>query len=277
MTAGDPFAGVEEAAAAALRHSRVGKPKLGLVLGSGLGHYAEKLGEASSVGYGELPQFPLTSVAGHAGRLWFGRVGGVPTAVLQGRVHLYEGFRPAEVVFPVRTLAALGAEVVCLTNAAGGVRESFAQGDLMRVVDHLNLTGQNPLIGANDPARGARFPDLSQAYDPELGEILDEVAEALGQRLHCGIYAQLTGPSYETPAEIRMLRGLGADAVGMSTVHETIALRHLGIRVAALSVITNPAAGVSAQPVLHSEVTAVAARAGAEIGALLDGFAARVG
>ena len=197
-------------------------------------------------------------------------------AVLQGRVHLYEGFTPAEVVFPVRTLAALGVEVVCLTNAAGGVRESFAGGEFMRIVDHLNLTGQNPLIGPDDGTHGPRFPDLSQAYDAELGELLDEVAAAQGLDLHAGIYAQLTGPSYETPAEIRMLRLLGADAVGMSTVLETIALRHLAVRVAAVSCITNPAAGVSSRPVLHSEVTEVATRAGGAMGRLIDGFASRV-
>jgi purine-nucleoside phosphorylase len=271
------FEGIQEAAAAALAHSHVGRPRLGLVLGSGLGHYAERLAEASSVAYAELPHFPRTSVAGHAGRLWFGRAAGVPVAVLQGRVHLYEGFSPAEVVFAVRTLAALGIQVACLTNAAGGVRESFAGGELMRIVDHLNLTGQNPLIGPEDGTRGPRFPDLSQAYDAELGEILEEVAESRGLDLHAGVYAQLTGPSYETPAEIRMLRMLGADAVGMSTVHETIALRQLGIRVAAISCITNPAAGVTSRPVLHTEVTEVAARAGDAVALLIDGFTARVG
>jgi purine-nucleoside phosphorylase len=203
MKSNDVYALAEEAAAAAMVHSRVGKPKLGLVLGSGLGHYAERLAEASSLAYAEIPHFPRTSVAGHAGRLWFGRVGNMPVAVLQGRVHLYEGFTPPEVVFPVRTLAALGVEAVCLTNAAGGVRESFAGGELMRIVDHLNLTGQNPLVGPDDGSRGPRFPDLSQAYDAELGEILDEVAGSQGLDLHAGIYAQLTGPSYETPAEHR--------------------------------------------------------------------------
>jgi purine-nucleoside phosphorylase len=277
MKSNDVYALAEEAAAAAMVHSRVGKPKLGLVLGSGLGHYAERLAEASSLAYAEIPHFPRTSVAGHAGRLWFGRVGNMPVAVLQGRVHLYEGFTPPEVVFPVRTLAALGVEAVCLTNAAGGVRESFAGGELMRIVDHLNLTGQNPLVGPDDGSRGPRFPDLSQAYDAELGEILDEVAGSQGLDLHAGIYAQLTGPSYETPAEVRMLRMLGADAVGMSTVHETIALRHLGVRVAAISCITNPAAGVSSRPVLHAEVTEVAAGAGREIAGLIDGFVARLG
>ena len=277
MRTGDPFGQAEEAAAAALAHSQVGRPKLGLVLGSGLGQYVDGLTEATSLAYADLPHFSCPSVPGHPGRLWFGLTAGVPVAVLQGRVHLYEGFSPDEVVLPVRTLAALGVEVVCLTNAAGGVRESFAGGELMRIVDHLNLTGQNPLTGPDDGRHGPRFPDLSQAYDAELGELLEEVADSHGLGLHAGVYAQLTGPSYETPAEIRMLRTLGADAVGMSTVLETIALRHLGVRVAALSCITNPAAGVSSKPVLHSEVTEVAARAGREIGALIDGFAGRVG
>ena len=247
------------------------------MLGSGLGSTAEGLAQSTSVAYADLPHFPSPSVDGHAGRLWFGKIGAAPVAVLQGRVHLYEGFSASEAVFPVRTLAALGVEAVCLTNAAGGVRESFAGGELMRIVDHLNLTGQNPLTGPNDAARGVRFPDLSQAYDAELGEILEEVAAAAGLDLHAGVYAQLTGPSYETPAEIRMLRMLGADAVGMSTVHETIALRHLGIRVAAISCITNPAAGVSSKPVLHSEVTEVAAQAAGAMTRLLDGLAARLG
>ncbi len=261
----DPFAGADEAAAAALPHSRVGKPRLGVVLGSGLGQYCDGLQTATSVSFADLPHFSRPGVPGHAGRLWFGQARGIPVAVLQGRLHLYEGFSPAEVVHPVRTLAALGVEVVCLTNAAGGVRESFAGGELMRIVDHLNLTGQNPLIGA-DSSRGTRFPDLSQAYDAELGESLEEVAGSQGLNLHEGVYAQLTGPSYETPAEIRMLRALGADAVGMSTVHETIALRHLGIRVVAISCITNPAAGVSSRPVLHSEVTDVAGPVGGRDG-----------
>jgi len=224
-----------------------------------------------------LPSFPATSVPGHVGKLWFGRSGKVPVAVLQGRVHLYEGFGPSGVVFPVRVLAGLGVGIVCLTNAAGGVRESFGAGELMRIADHLNLTAQNPLTGIPDAVGRSRFVDLSQAYDPQLGEVLEEVAQARSLRLHAGIYAQLPGPSYETPAEIRMLRALGADAVGMSTVLETIALRHLGVRVVGVSCITNPAAGVSAEPVLHSKVTAEAARAGQDLAGLLDGFIARVG
>ena len=280
MTSGppdrSPFAEAEEAAAAALAHSHVGKPRLGFVLGSGLGGFTSALDEATSVAYADLPHFPRASVPGHAGRLWFGLAGGTPAAVLQGRVHLYEGFSPAEVAFPVRTLEAIGVEIVCLTNAAGGVRESFGAGELMRIVDHLNLTGRNPLVGP-DQGGGPRFPDLSQAYDPALGELLEEVAQSRGLRLHAGVYAQVLGPSYETPAEIRMLRALGADAVGMSTVQETIALRHLGVRVVGLSCITNPAAGVSSRPIRHSEVTEVAARSGREVSALLEGFASRLG
>ncbi len=269
--------GFTEAAAAAKIALAVGgeQPLIGLVLGSGLGRYAERLSDARSVAYSDLPHFPKAGVAGHAGKLWLGRAQNVPVAVLQGRVHLYEGFSPAEVAFPVRTLAALGVRAVCLTNAAGGVRESFAAGDLMRLVDHLNLSGQNPLVGPNDDAHGPRFPDMTQAYDAALGLALDEAAEAAQIRLHAGVYAQLLGPSYETPAEIQMLRTLGADAVGMSTVHETIALRHLGVRVAGVSCITNLAAGLSPGPLSHADVGEVADRVSRDFSALLDGFVAR--
>lgn len=273
MTQG--FEGIDDAVLAALAHSKVGPPLLGLVLGSGLGSYAEGLSEASSVAYADLPHFPRASVVGHAGRLWFGRARGIPVAVLQGRVHLYEGFSPAQVVFPVRALAGLGVKAVCLTNAAGGVRAGFQPGDLMRLTDHLNLTAQNPLVGANEARRGTRFPDMTHPYDIALGQALVDSALALGLPLHAGVYAQLLGPSYETPAEITMLRTLGADAIGMSTVLETIALRHLAVRVAGVSCITNLAAGLAAGPLAHAEVAEVAGRAEGNFAKLLDGFVER--
>ncbi|MHB8418940.1 MAG: purine-nucleoside phosphorylase [Myxococcales bacterium] len=266
---------VEEAAGAALARSRVGAPRLALVLGSGLGAYAERLADAVSVPYAEIPHFPCSGVPGHPGRLWLGRIGSVPVGVMQGRVHLYEGFRPAEVVFGVRTLARMGAVELCLTNAAGGIRADLAPGDLMRLTDHLNLSGQNPLVGPNDDRFGPRFPDLSSAYSPALARRLDEAAAAAQVELKSGVYCQLLGPSYETPAEIRMLRTLGADAVGMSTVPEVIAARHLGLKVAALSCITNRAAGLATQPLSHAEVAEAASRVTAAFGTLLDAFIER--
>jgi purine-nucleoside phosphorylase len=232
------------------------RPVVGMVLGSGLGALADRLGGAVSIPYEEIPEFPAVSVAGHAGRLVVGTLGGVPVAAMQGRVHAYEGWSAEDLTFGVRLLAATGVRALLLTNAAGAVNPGLAPGDLVRITDQLNLTGLNPLTGRNDERIGPRFPDMSQPYDPQLGALLDASAARLGIPLGTGVYAGVAGPSYETPAEIRMLRILGADLVGMSTVLEVIAARHAGIRVAAVSLVTNLAAGLAGKPLSHAEVLA---------------------
>jgi purine-nucleoside phosphorylase len=234
-------------------------PRVGVILGSGLGAFGDALGELVRIPYADIPHLPRPTVAGHAGNLCLGLVDGVRVACLQGRVHLYEGWTPSQVVFGARLLHELGCGVVLLTNAAGGIRAGLAPGDLLVITDHLNLMGKNPLIGPNDPA-GPRFPDLSRAYDPEVVLAAERAAAAAGVPLVRGVYAALLGPSYETPAEIRMLRALGADAVGMSTVPEVIALAHRRVRVGAMSCITNLAAGIAPVALDHSEVEAVAQR-----------------
>ncbi len=250
------------------------RPAVGMVLGSGLGALAGNLAAAVAIPYGEIPEFPASTVAGHEGRLVLGTLGGVPVAVLQGRVHLYEGCSPEDVTFGVRLLSALGVRSLLLTNAAGGIAPGLSPGDLVRITDHLNLTGHNPLTGPNDDRLGPRFPDMSEAYDRRLGSLLADCAARLGVPLGQGVYAGLAGPSYETPAEIRMLRTLGADLVGMSTVLETVAARHAGVRVAALSVVTNLAAGVSPSPLSHAEVLAAGSRAQSLLGRLAAAWAA---
>jgi purine-nucleoside phosphorylase len=232
------------------------RPVVGVVLGSGLGAVADRLEGAVSIPYEEIPEFPAASVAGHAGRLVVGTLGSVPVAVMQGRVHAYEGWSAEELVFGVRLLAATGVRALLLTNAAGAVNPTLAPGDLVRITDHLNLTGLNPLTGPNDDRIGSRFPDMSQPYDPQLGALLEASAGRLGMALGAGVYAGVAGPSYETPAEIRMLRTLGADLVGMSTVLEVIAARHAGVRVAAVSLVTNLAAGLAGRPLSHADVLA---------------------
>ncbi|MBI5068439.1 MAG: purine-nucleoside phosphorylase [Deltaproteobacteria bacterium] len=249
------------------------RPVAGVVLGSGLGRFAESLEKATLIPYGEIPEFPTSSVPGHAGRMVVGELpsagGPVPVAVLQGRVHGYEGFAPDEVAFGVRVLGRLGISSLWLTNAAGGVNPAYQPGDLVRITDHLNLTGQSPLTGPNPDLLGPRFPDMNAAYDPALGALLEEEARRLGMPLAAGVYAGLSGPSYETPAEIRMLARLGADLVGMSTVHEVIAARHMGLRTAALSLVTNRAAGLSPTPLTHDEVQRVGAERGEQVARLL--------
>jgi purine-nucleoside phosphorylase len=229
-------------------------PKVGLVLGSGLGAFGDGLDGLVQVPFGAIPHMPSPGVSGHAGNLCLGTVEGVPVACLQGRSHTYEGHDMDTVVFGVRLLAKLGCEIVLLTNAAGGIRPSFKPGTLMLISDHLNLTGKNPLVGPNEAEFGPRFPDLTRAYDRELGRLAREAAAEVGVPLEEGVYAAMLGPSYETPAEIHMLRTIGADAVGMSTVPEVIALRHAGVRAAAISCITNMAAGMSGSLLDHSEV-----------------------
>ncbi|MBL8956690.1 MAG: purine-nucleoside phosphorylase [Myxococcaceae bacterium] len=247
-------------------------PKVGIILGSGLGGFGDALENPTKIPYGELPHFPLSGVPGHAGRLVLGMLGGQPIVAMQGRVHFYEGYTPQEVAFPARVLCALGIKALVVTNAAGGINLGFQVGDLMGITDHLNLAGYNPLIGPNDPKLGPRFPDMSHAYDPGLLELLRQSALATGMRLREGVYACLSGPSYETPAEIRMLRTLGADAVGMSTVPEVIAAAHMGVRVAGISCITNLAAGISKQKLSHEEVGETAERVKGVFQRLLERF-----
>jgi len=252
-------------------------PRVGVVLGSGLGGFGDTLSGVVKVPYAELPHLAASTVIGHSGNFCFGTAGGVPVACMQGRIHLYEGHSVDAVVHGVRTMARLGVQCVLLTNAAGGLEPSWSPGDLMAVTDHLNLTGQSPLLGPNDPALGVRFVDMSRAYDPELLKILEGVSVAASIPLRTGVYAGLLGPSYETPAEVRMLRFLGAQAVGMSTVLEVLALRHMGVRVAALSCITNLAAGISATLLDHAEVEATARRRRDALVSLLSGWIAEVG
>jgi purine-nucleoside phosphorylase len=241
--------------AARLIHSRAGEDvRVALVLGSGLGAFADELEDARAIPYSEIPGFARPTVEGHAGRLVVGRVGGATVAAMQGRFHFYEGYTLEEVTFPIRALGLLGAKSLVLTNAAGGLNNSYEQGALILISDHLNLMGTNPLLGRNDERFGPRFPDMTEVYDREYQEVAISEAREMGLELRRGIYAALTGPSYETPAEIRMMRLLGADAVGMSTVPEAIVARHMGLRVLGISCITNMAAGMVDEPIDHAEV-----------------------
>jgi homotetrameric cytidine deaminase len=244
-------------------HSRAPKftPTLGLVLGSGLGALADAIQPVATIGYGDLPGFPRPSVEGHAGRLILGWFEGVPVACLQGRVHLYEGVPAAAVNTPVRTLKALGCRVLLLTNAAGSLRPDVGPGSLVAFLDHINFQGTNPLVGPNDAADGPRFLDLSEVYDRHLREVLLEAAARASIPLHTGVYLALLGPCFETPAEIRAFRVLGADLVGMSTVPEALSARHAGLRVAAVSIVTNLAAGLAPEPLSHEETLREAGRA----------------
>jgi purine-nucleoside phosphorylase len=248
------------------------QPRVGVVLGSGLGAFGDSLDGLVKVPYAELPHLPQSRVVGHAGNLCFGTCRGVPVVCMQGRVHLYEGHPIHAVVHGVRTMARLGVSAVLLTNAAGGVEPTWSAGDLMLVTDHLNLMGTSPLLGPNDDRMGPRFPDMSRAYDERLGGALLAVARKAGIPVREGIYAALLGPSYETPAEVRMIRGLGAQAVGMSTVPEVIALRHMGVAVGALSCITNLAAGITGEKLDHTEVEETARRKRGELLTLLAGW-----
>ena len=249
-----------EEAAAFVRSRTPLQPVLGVVLGSGLGAFAASLERPVRVPYGQIPHFPTATAPGHRGELVLGHVGGVPVAVMSGRVHHYEGYRLDQVVFPVRVLGRLGVQAVILTNAAGSVNVNYKPGELMVIEDHVNLLG-NPLVGPNDDRLGQRFFDMSDAYDPKLREIAERACWKAGVPVRKGVYIAMTGPSYETPAEIRMARTVGADAVGMSTVPEVIAARHMGIRVLGLSCITNMAAGVTKQKLDHREVLEIGEKA----------------
>ena len=231
------------------------EPQIAVVLGSGLGGFAEECVQVEqTVPYSEIEGFPISTVKGHKGCFIFGTVGGVKVAVMQGRVHYYEGYDVSDVVLPIRVLSLMGAKAAMLTNAAGGINKDFAAGDLMLIRDHVSLFAPNPLVGQNPEKLGVRFPDMSNIYDNELCDIILDSAKDLGLELKQGVYFQLTGPSYETPAEIRMLGALGADAVGMSTAAEAIAARHAGMLVCGISLISNLAAGISPTPLTHAEV-----------------------
>jgi len=233
---------------------------IGVVLGSGLGAFADTLDDRKETPYSRIPGWPVSTAVGHAGKLVEGRIGETPVIVLAGRAHLYEGYTAAQVVFGIRELAKRGVCSVVLTNAAGGVNTSYKPGDLVLVSDHINLLGSNPLTGPNDDSLGARFPDMSEAYSHGYREIAKAAGARLGIDLKEGVYAALPGPSYETPAEIRFLRAIGADLVGMSTVPETIAANHIGMKVLAISCVTNMAAGVLPQKLVHTEVLEVGER-----------------
>ena len=251
-------------------------PKIALVLGSGLGAFADEFEEPVAIPYQEIPGFVSSTAMGHAGRLVIGKVGGVPVLAMQGRVHYYEGYSLEEVTFPIRTFKLMGIETLILTNAAGAVDVELSQGALMVISDHLNLMGVNPLRGPNDERFGPRFPDMSEVYARDLQEMVGEVAKDLGVTIRRGIYAALTGPSYETPAEIHMLRAFGADAVGMSTVTEAIVARHMGMKVLGISCITNMAAGISEQPINHDEVIETGERVRSTFTQLLRKLIARL-
>ena len=245
-------------------------PQVGLILGSGLGAYADKLAAGTAIDYAEIPSFPRSAVEGHRGRLVFGERAGVRCVAMQGRVHMYEGHSAAAVAFPARVLIGLGAKILIVTNAAGGLDPSWPPGTLMLIRDHINLLTEHPLRGPNDHRLGPRFPDMTRAYAPELRAIAKQAAAAAGIALEEGVYVAMPGPTYETPAEVKMLRLLGADATGMSTVPEVIVARHMGARVIGISCIPNQAAGITGEPLSHDEVTATASRVRTTFEALLD-------
>jgi purine-nucleoside phosphorylase len=249
----DEFTKAEGTAAFVLSQTSL-RPRIGLVLGSGLGGFADELSDSVRIPYSHIPSFPRSTAVGHAGQMVIGKSDGVAVAAMQGRVHLYEGYSPQEVVFPVRVMARMGIQALVLTNAAGGINLDYKQGALVVITDHINLQGQNPLVGANNDRLGPRFPDMTQAYWKSYREMALEEGQKLGLNLHQGVYAGLLGPSFETPAEIRYLRTIGADLVGMSTVPEVIAARHMGLKVLAISCVTNMAAGILDQVISHEEV-----------------------
>lgn len=265
-----PWAAIRSAADALA--ARAQKPTLGIVLGSGLSGLEDELEDTSCIDYASIPGMPQVGVQGHSGQLVFGRLEGTRVACLSGRAHLYEGKKTDEAVFGVRLLAALGCGVCLLTNAAGGIASGCTPGTLMRITDHLNLTGENPLVGP-EVLGYPRFVDMSEAYDAKLGAMLEGIAQMESIEMTSGVYAGLLGPSYETPAEVRMLERLGADAVGMSTVLETIALRQMSVRVAAVSCVTNFAAGKGTEPLSHAEVQTVAAETSANFRRVTSQFA----
>jgi purine-nucleoside phosphorylase len=265
----DDYSHAQSAAAFLLAQTRL-RPLIGVVLGSGLGAFADDLLDAARIPYENIPFFPRSTAIGHAGQMVIGTTGGIPIAAMQGRVHLYEGYSAQEVAFPIRVFAGLGIRAVILTNAAGGINQEYQQGALVVISDHINLQGTNPLVGPNEERFGARFPDMTQAYSRTYQDMALQSARKIGKTLHQGIYAGLLGPSYETPAEIRYLRTIGADLVGMSTIPEVVAARHMGLNVLAISCVTNMAAGILDQALNHQEVLETAERVKGDFIALLQ-------
>jgi purine-nucleoside phosphorylase len=271
----DQFTLAESAAQLILKRTPL-RPRVALVLGSGLGGFADSLTNAVRVPYAEIPSFPRSTAIGHAGQMVIGNAGKVAVAAMQGRVHLYEGYSPQEITFPIRVLGRMGIRAVILTNAAGGIDLGYSQGALVLIRDHINLQGANPLVGPNDERFGVRFPDMTRAYAKEYRALAREEAGKLNIILQEGVYAGLLGPSYETPAEIEYLRRIGADLVGMSTVAEVIAARHMGIKVLAISCVTNMAAGILDQPLSHVEVMETGERVKTTFEALLRAVLPRI-
>jgi purine-nucleoside phosphorylase len=268
MSTSNQFALAEEAAKVIASRSPI-KPLVAIVLGSGLGEFADELKDAVRIRYQEIPHFAHSTAVGHAGQLVLGNIGAWPVVIMQGRVHLYEGYPAQTVVFPMRVFARMGVRAAILTNAAGGINLDYGQGRLVVIKDHINLQGQNPLVGAEDPRFGLRFIDMTEAYAKNYRQIALEAGKRLGIHLAEGVYAALLGPSYETPAEIRFLRTIGADLVGMSTVPEVIVARQIGIKVLAISCVTNMAAGVTDQPINHEEVLEIGRKIAGQFRALL--------
>jgi purine-nucleoside phosphorylase len=275
MTSDDLFLRAESAAQFLLSRTML-RPTIGLILGSGLGAFADSLSDFTRVPYAQIPAFPRSTAIGHAGQMVMGNAGAVAVAAMQGRVHLYEGYSAQEVAFPIRVFGRMGVRAVILTNAAGGINLKYQQGALVLIKDHLNLQGQNPLTGPNDDRFGVRFPDMTHAYSRPYGKAAQEEAAKLGIALEDGVYAGLLGPSYETPAEIRYLRTIGADLVGMSTIAEVIAARHMGIKVLAISCVTNMAAGILDQVLSHQEVMETGEKVRGQFEALLRAVLPRI-
>ncbi|RMH67154.1 MAG: purine-nucleoside phosphorylase [Bacteroidetes bacterium] len=266
-----------EAAAEAIRARTPLQPRLGIILGTGLGALAREIDVEVDVPYDDLPHFPISTVESHHGRLLIGRLGGVPVYALQGRFHLYEGYTPREVTLPVRVLATLGVDTLLISNAAGGMNPHYRRGDLMMLTDHINLQGANPLVGPNIEDWGPRFPDMSEPYDVELRHLAERVALEQGIKLHQGVYVAVVGPNLETRAEYRFLRLIGGDVVGMSTVPEVIVARHMGVRVLAISVITDECFPDALEPISIEDVLAAAARAEPDLTRIMKAVAARIG
>jgi purine-nucleoside phosphorylase len=271
----DEFSRAERAAGYILSKTKL-RPKIALVLGSGLGAFADEFSSATRIRYEKIPGFPRSTIEGHAGCLVVGQVGAVPVAAMQGRVHFYEGYSAKEVVFPMRVFGRLGIRAAILTNAAGAINRQFSQGALVAIRDHINLQGNNPLVGPNDKRLGPRFSDMTHAYFQPYREIASAEAKKLGIDLHEGVYAALSGPSFETPAEIRYLKAIGADMVGMSTVPEVIVARHMDIRVLGISCLTNMAAGILDQEINHAEVLETGERVRSQFVALLRAVIPRI-